>query len=80
MDIWQFNSKSKTERWEILCTTGFLVGEAMELDSSFLLYAVDSFYVELEFSLQDGRAQNINAITDNFLLEKYLRKILLILA
>lgn len=78
MTLRQFNSLRNSEKWEILWTKGNLVDEALGPDYSFLLYSIDSFFVEIVFSLTDGKAIDLNAVTEDILLEKYLKKIVLI--
>ncbi len=79
MTVRQYNSMLKSERWEFLWAKGNLVDQALAQKSSFLLYSVDTFFVEIEFSLENGKALNIKAICEASLIEKYLNKIILLI-
>jgi len=72
MDLSEYISKAKQEQWEILWTKGVFIKQILLEDSTYLLYALNDFYVEMEFFPNSRNSKSLFAFTYGNYLDRYL--------
>jgi hypothetical protein len=71
----QFKSLSPYKQYELLVKKGVMVGDRVSTAYKFLLYQIDSFYVEVKSNLFESRIESIKCFFDTKELEPYLGEI-----
>jgi hypothetical protein len=71
----QFKSLSPYKQYELLVKKGVMVADRISTAYKFLLYQIDSFYVEVKSNLFESRVESIKCFFDTKDLDPYLRDI-----
>ena len=72
MTFLQFKSLSPYKQFEILAHNGVMIADRISIAYKFILYQIDSFYVEVKSSLFDKKIEAIKCFFDTKNLEPYL--------
>jgi hypothetical protein len=72
MTFLQFKSLSPYKQFEILAQKGVMIGDRISIAYKFILYQLDSFYVEVKSNLFDKKIEAIKCFFDTKNLEPYL--------
>lgn len=74
MGIYEFNSLSENEKQKVLLSEGTEVSRKVEGDNEFILYQIDSFYVEGKYHLESV-LKECKSFSSTDLLGPYLENI-----
>jgi len=72
MTFLQFKSLSPYKQFEILAQKGVMIGDRISTAYKFILYQIDSFYVEVKSNLFDTKIEAIKCFFDTKDLDPYL--------
>jgi len=75
MTFHDFYFSSETEQIEIVSKRGVLIADRKQGDKKFVLYRVDSFYVELIYKLADNMLTGLKSFLSMAKLDPYLKQI-----
>lgn len=77
MTFLQFKSLSPYKQFEALANKGVMVANRITTVYKFLLYQIDSFYVEVKSNLFESKIEGIKCFFDTQELDPYLEDIAL---
>jgi hypothetical protein len=77
MTFLQFKSLSLYKQFEVLANKGVMVANRITTVYKFLLYQIDSFYVEVKSNLFESKIEGIKCFFDIEELDPYLEDIIL---
>ena len=72
MTFLQFKSLSEYKRFVILNQKGVIIANRISTAYKFILYQIDSFYVELKCNLFETKLEDMKCFFDTKYLEPYL--------
>jgi hypothetical protein len=72
MTFYQFKSLSEYKQYEAIKAKGVIIADRISTAYKFLLYQVDSFYVELKYNLFETKIEAIRCFSGTKGLEPYL--------
>jgi hypothetical protein len=72
MTFLQFKSLSEYKQYEILKQKGVIIAQRITTAYKFLLYQIDSFYVELKYNLFETKIEDMKCFLDTKGLDPYL--------
>lgn len=72
MTFQQFKSLSPYKQFEVLAKKGVMIGDRISTAYKFILYQIDSFYVEVKSNLFDTKIETIKCFFDTKDLDPYL--------
>jgi hypothetical protein len=72
MTFLQFKSLSPYKQFEILTKKGVMIADRIGTAYKYLLYQIDSFYVELKYNLFETKIEAIKCFFDTKDLDPYL--------
>lgn len=79
MKLDQFQRIDPVNQWEIFQTYSRFITQTVQGQHSFSLYVFGSFYIELEFSLIEGKTIGLNSFAYGPQLDKYLHCYLILI-
>ena len=77
MTLYQFNLLSDKQQAESLSIYGVQVAERLDGETKYILYQLDSFYIEGEIDTRHDHVISIRSFLSDKPLEPYLKNILL---
>lgn len=72
MKFYDFNALSKDQKLKVVWDTACHINSVKYIDSSFVLYRIEKFYIEIEYSSNENRIINIRSFKQGAHLAKYL--------
>jgi len=77
MTFYQFKALSAYKQYQYLRKRGVMIAQRITTAYKFLLYQIDSFYVELKYNLLETKIEVIKCFSDTKDLDPYLGDIAL---
>ena len=77
MTFYQFKALSAYKQYQYLRKRGVMIAQRITTAYKFLLYQIDSFYVELKYNLIETKIEVIKCFSDTKDLDPYLGDIAL---
>ena len=77
MTFLQFKSLTPYKQFEVLANKGVIVANRITTTFKFLLYQIDSFYVEVKSNLFESKIEGVKCFFDTEELDPYLENITL---
>lgn len=71
MTLYEFNSLSEHNKYDITFKEGAFLNYRLEDNLRYALYAVDMFFVEVEYNNNKNKIQNVRSFKCGDLLDKY---------
>ncbi|WP_338357326.1 hypothetical protein [Yeosuana marina] len=71
MTLYEFNSLSEHDKYDHIFTKGEFIDYKIEKEKRFALYAIDMFFVEIEYNNEKNKIQNLRSFKTGKLLDKY---------
>ncbi len=71
MTLYEFNILDHNERMEVVNQKGVYLDTYSELTERCLLYAIDMFFVEVVYDVDQNKIVNLNSFKTGHLLDKY---------
>lgn len=71
MTLYEFNSLSEHDKFDIVFTKGEFIDYRLKMEKRFALYAIDMFFVEVEYDNKKNKIQNLRSFKCGELLDKY---------
>jgi hypothetical protein len=75
MTLYQFNSLDENEKHQLVWNEGVLLASREDNELKYLLYQVDSFYVELKYDVCSNEIKPCKSFVSTNFLEPYLTQI-----
>jgi hypothetical protein len=75
MTLYQYKIRDEPQQYNVLWSKGVFIDHKVSTTYNFLLYQVESFYVELKYNREENKIQGIRSFLSIGQLEPYLRKI-----
>ncbi len=72
MGIYDYLALSKEEQWDTLWEEGVFLTSYKSIDCSFMLYAIDRFFVELELCPLKGSILEMGVFVHGRKMDKYI--------
>jgi len=72
MTFYQFKALSAYKQYQYLKKRGVMIAQRITTAYKFLLYQIDSFYVELKYNLLETKIEVIKCFSDTKDLDPYL--------
>jgi len=72
MTFYQFKALSQYKQYEYIKSKGVIIANRITAAYKFLLYQIDSFYVELKYNLFETKIEFIRCFSDTKNLDPYL--------
>jgi hypothetical protein len=72
MTFYQFKALSAYKQYQYLKKRGVMIAQRITTAYKFLLYQIDSFYVELKYNLLETKIEVIRCFSDTKDLDPYL--------
>jgi len=72
MTFYQFKALSAYKQYQYLRKRGVMIAQRITTAYKFLLYQIDSFYVELKYNLLETKIEVIKCFSDTKDLDPYL--------
>jgi hypothetical protein len=72
MTLYQFKALSAHKQYEYLKKRGVMIAQRISAAYKFLLYQIDSFYVELKYNFLETKIEVIKCFSDTKDLDPYL--------
>ena len=77
MTLYEFNSLSEVKQYHTVFTTGTYLDSVEELTRTFVVYAIDRFFVEITYAGDSNKIIALKSFKEGKLLDKYSKEILL---
>jgi hypothetical protein len=71
MTLYEFNSLELNKRMEIINQKGKYLDNFLTETVNFNLYAIDKFFIEVEYNKELNKITNIRSFKGGYLLDKY---------
>ena len=71
MTLYEFKLLDKEQQYDITFNQGTYIAYHLELNSRFALYAVDKFFVEIEYNAEKNKIVNLLSFIQGPLLDRY---------
>lgn len=75
MTLYEFLLLNEDQKYDAMSEYGVLVGDRKEGQHGFLLYQLDSFYVEGQFDINENKILSIKSFSSDVPLSPYLDEI-----
>jgi len=75
MTFYQFKALSEYKQYEQIKSRGVIIAQRISTAYKFLLYQIDSFYVELKYNLFETRIEVMKCFSNTKDLDPYLKDI-----
>ena len=73
MTLYEFKLLDKEKQYEVTFKKGTFIDYHLETKRRFALYAVDRFFVEVEYNPEDNSMENLKSFIEGDLLERYAK-------
>lgn len=73
MTLYEFKLLDKEKQYEVTFKKGTFIDYHLEIKRRFALYAVDRFFVEVEYNPENNSMENLKSFIEGDLLERYTK-------
>tara|TARA_R110001592_G_scaffold42009_2_gene136704 strand:+ start:2723 stop:2953 length:231 start_codon:yes stop_codon:yes gene_type:complete len=71
MTLYEFNSLSEHDKYDHVFTKGEFIDYKLKMEKHFALYAIDKFFVEIEYDKINNKIIGLKSFKTGELLDKY---------
>jgi len=73
MTLYEFKLLDKEQQYDVTFNQGAFIEYQLELNRRFALYAVDKFFVEIEYDAEENKILKLLSFIQGPLLDRYIK-------